>query len=162
MVRPSEDTPNGGTHVLAVCAPLGQLNYFVALALQQHGEQSALRKGRGHNVVSFCFSCPKDGQFSQGFRSFLRQVPYKSRRAFAREGHTPRTRSASAWTAADLPVTLQPVIQCTWMQGEDAVPSTRQLSNPPGFRAAFPRRVFGKRDRHAKGPRQDQALTVPA
>ena len=59
MVRPSEDTPNGGTHVLAVCAPLGQLNYFVALALQQHGEQSALRKGRGHNVVSFCFSCPK-------------------------------------------------------------------------------------------------------
>src|SRR5207248_9430744 len=92
MVRPSEDTPNGGTHVLAVRAPLGQLNYFVALALQQHGEQSALRKGRGHNVVSFCFSCPKDGQFSQGFRSFLRQVPYKSRRAFAREGHTPRTR----------------------------------------------------------------------
>src|SRR5260370_38819343 len=69
MVRPSEDTPNGGTHVLAVCAPLGQLNYFVALALQQHGEQYALRKGRGHNVVSFCFPCPKDGKFSQGFRS---------------------------------------------------------------------------------------------
>src|SRR5713101_9861151 len=57
--RPTEGTPNGGTHVLAVCATLGQLDYFVALALQQHGQQSALRKGRGHNVVSFCFSCPK-------------------------------------------------------------------------------------------------------
>jgi hypothetical protein len=46
-VRPSEGVPKGGTHVLAVCATLGQLDYFVALALQQHGEQSALRKGRG-------------------------------------------------------------------------------------------------------------------
>jgi len=46
-VRPSEDIPKGGTHVLAVCATLGQLDYFVALALQQHGQQSALRKGRG-------------------------------------------------------------------------------------------------------------------
>ena len=45
--RPSEGTPKGGTHVLAVCATPGQLDYFVALALQQHGEQSALRKGRG-------------------------------------------------------------------------------------------------------------------
>ena len=45
--RPSEGTPNGGTHVLAVCATPGQLDYFVALALQQHGQQSALRKGRG-------------------------------------------------------------------------------------------------------------------
>jgi hypothetical protein len=47
--RPSEVTPKGGTHVLsvcAVCATLGQLDYFIALALQQHGEQSALRKGR--------------------------------------------------------------------------------------------------------------------
>jgi hypothetical protein len=45
--RPSDGTPKGGTHVLAVCATPGQLDYFVALALQQHGEQSALRKGRG-------------------------------------------------------------------------------------------------------------------
>jgi hypothetical protein len=44
-VRPSEGIPKGGAHVAAVCATLGQLNYFVALALQQHGEQSALRKG---------------------------------------------------------------------------------------------------------------------
>ena len=46
-VRPSEGIPKDGTHVLAVCATPGQLEYFVALALQQHGEQSALRKGRG-------------------------------------------------------------------------------------------------------------------
>jgi hypothetical protein len=46
-VRPSEGTPKGSTHVLAVCATLGQLDYLAALALQQHGEQSALRKGRG-------------------------------------------------------------------------------------------------------------------
>jgi hypothetical protein len=37
--------------VLAVCATLGQLDYFAALVFQQHDEQSALRKGRGHNVV---------------------------------------------------------------------------------------------------------------
>ncbi len=46
-VRPSEGTPKGGTHALAVGATLGQLDYFVALALQQHGEQSTLREGRG-------------------------------------------------------------------------------------------------------------------
>jgi len=46
-VQPSEGTPKGGTHVLAVCTTLGQPDYFAALALQQHGEQSALRKGRG-------------------------------------------------------------------------------------------------------------------
>ena len=45
-VRPSEGIPKGGAHVLVVCATLGQLDYFVMLALQQHGEQSALRKGR--------------------------------------------------------------------------------------------------------------------
>jgi hypothetical protein len=45
-VRPSERIPKGGTNVLALCAMPGQLDYFVALALQQHGEQSALRKGR--------------------------------------------------------------------------------------------------------------------
>ena len=47
--RPSEGTPKGGTHVPPVCATLGQLDDCVALALQQHGEQSALRecKGRG-------------------------------------------------------------------------------------------------------------------
>ena len=46
-VRPSEGIPKGGTNLLALCASPGQLDYFVALALQQHGEQSALRKGRG-------------------------------------------------------------------------------------------------------------------
>ena len=45
--QPSEDTPKGDTHVLAVCATPGQLDYFVALASQQDGEQSALRKGLG-------------------------------------------------------------------------------------------------------------------
>ena len=45
-VRPGEGIPNGGAHVFAVCATPGQLHHFVALALQQHGEQSALRKGR--------------------------------------------------------------------------------------------------------------------
>ena len=46
---PSERSPKGGTHVLAVCATPGQLDDCVALALQQDGEQSALRerKGRG-------------------------------------------------------------------------------------------------------------------
>jgi hypothetical protein len=45
-VRPSEGIPKGGTHVPAACATPGQLDYSVALALQQHGEQSALRKCR--------------------------------------------------------------------------------------------------------------------
>jgi hypothetical protein len=51
--RPSEGIPNGGTHVLAVCAALGQLDYFATLALQQHGQQSALRKGRRHDFPFF-------------------------------------------------------------------------------------------------------------
>ena len=48
-VRPSEGLPKGGTLVFAVRTTLGQPDYFAALALQQHGEQSALRerKGRG-------------------------------------------------------------------------------------------------------------------
>ena len=45
-VRPSERIPKGGTNVPALCATPGQLDYFVALAPQQYGEQSALRKGR--------------------------------------------------------------------------------------------------------------------
>ena len=45
-VRPSERIPKGGAHVPAACVTPSQLDYFVALALQQHGEQSALRKGR--------------------------------------------------------------------------------------------------------------------
>jgi hypothetical protein len=46
---PSEGIPKGGTHVLAVCVTPGQLDYLATLALQQGGEQSALRehKGRG-------------------------------------------------------------------------------------------------------------------
>ena len=47
--RPGEGTPKGGAHVLALCTTPRQLNDYVALALQQHGQQSALckRKGRG-------------------------------------------------------------------------------------------------------------------
>ena len=47
--RPSVGIPKDGAHVLAVCTTLGQLDYFAALALQQDGEQAALRehKGRG-------------------------------------------------------------------------------------------------------------------
>src|SRR5437773_7804690 len=44
--RPGEVTPKGGAHVLALCAAPGQLPYFVALALQQYGQQSTLCKGR--------------------------------------------------------------------------------------------------------------------
>jgi hypothetical protein len=43
--QPVEGTPKGRTRLLAVCSTPGQLNHFVALALQQYGEQSALRKG---------------------------------------------------------------------------------------------------------------------
>jgi hypothetical protein len=60
-VRPSESIPKGGTRVLAVSTTPGQLDYFVTLALQQHGEQSALRKGRdqfSYNEI-FLFFCPK-------------------------------------------------------------------------------------------------------
>jgi hypothetical protein len=46
-VRPSKGIPKGGAHVPAVCATPGQLHCSVVLALQQHGEQSALRKGGG-------------------------------------------------------------------------------------------------------------------
>ena len=44
--RPGEGTPKDGAHVLALCTTPGQLDYFVALALQQHSQQSALCKGR--------------------------------------------------------------------------------------------------------------------
>ena len=43
---PSESIPKSGTHALAVRTTPGQLGYFVALALEQHGQQSALRKGQ--------------------------------------------------------------------------------------------------------------------
>ena len=46
LPRPDEGTPKGGAHVLALRTTPGQLAYFVALALQQHGQQSALCKGR--------------------------------------------------------------------------------------------------------------------
>ena len=45
--RPGEGTPKGGAHVLGLCTMQGQVAYFVALALQQHGQQPALCKGRG-------------------------------------------------------------------------------------------------------------------
>ena len=44
---PSEGIPKSGMHALAVCTTPGQLEYSVALALQQDGQQSALRKGLG-------------------------------------------------------------------------------------------------------------------
>ena len=43
---PGEGLPKGGTHVLAVCATV-RLDDCVALALQQHGHRSALRKRKG-------------------------------------------------------------------------------------------------------------------
>ena len=46
-LSPSEGIPKSDTHALAVCTTPGQLEYSVALALQQHGQQSALRKGLG-------------------------------------------------------------------------------------------------------------------
>jgi hypothetical protein len=51
------------SQVVASCVTV-QPDDCVALALQQHGERSALRKGLGHNVVSFCFS------FSKGWTIF--------------------------------------------------------------------------------------------
>ncbi len=45
--RPIEGTPKGGPHVLAVWVTPGQLDDCGALALQQHGQQSALRKREG-------------------------------------------------------------------------------------------------------------------
>src|SRR5205809_7479740 len=57
--QPSEVTPQDGTRMLALCATPGQLDYFVLLTLQQHGQQSALGKGwecSCHNVVSCWFS----------------------------------------------------------------------------------------------------------
>jgi len=45
--RPGEGTPKGGAPVLASAPTPGQQDYFVALALQQQGQQSALRKGGG-------------------------------------------------------------------------------------------------------------------
>ena len=44
--RPGEGTPKGSAHVLALCTTAGQLAYLVALALQQHGQQSALCESR--------------------------------------------------------------------------------------------------------------------
>jgi hypothetical protein len=42
----SSGTPKGHSHLPLVCATPGQLDHFVALALQQNGQQSALRKGQ--------------------------------------------------------------------------------------------------------------------
>jgi hypothetical protein len=43
--QPSHRARKGRTGLVAVCATFGQLNRFIALALQQHGQQSALGKG---------------------------------------------------------------------------------------------------------------------
>jgi hypothetical protein len=55
---PSEGTPKGSSHLPPVWATLGQLDHFVALALQQNGQESALCKGQVrscHNVVFSVF-----------------------------------------------------------------------------------------------------------
>ena len=44
--RPGEGTRKVGAHLVALSTTQGQLAYFVALALQQHGQQSALCKSR--------------------------------------------------------------------------------------------------------------------
>jgi hypothetical protein len=44
---PSEGIPKSGMHALAVCTTPSQLDYSVAPALQQYGQQSALRKSLG-------------------------------------------------------------------------------------------------------------------
>jgi hypothetical protein len=46
LQKPIERTPKGGTRLLALRATPGQVNHFVGLALQQHGQQSTLRKSR--------------------------------------------------------------------------------------------------------------------
>ena len=46
-VRPSKGIPKDGMLVFAVRTTLVQLDDCLALALQQHGKQSALRKGLG-------------------------------------------------------------------------------------------------------------------
>jgi hypothetical protein len=43
--QPSKRARKGRTQLAAVCTAFGQLNHFVVLALQQHGQQSALGKG---------------------------------------------------------------------------------------------------------------------
>jgi len=43
--QPVEGTPKDPARPLAVCSTPRQLDHFVALALQQYGEQSTLRKG---------------------------------------------------------------------------------------------------------------------
>src|SRR4030095_13448856 len=56
--RPGEGTPKGGAHLVASCPTPGQLAYFVALALQQHRQQSALCKSRGqfsHDAIFLFF-----------------------------------------------------------------------------------------------------------
>jgi hypothetical protein len=45
--RCGEGSPSGRTQVLRGCATPGQLEYFAEPVLQQHGDQRALRKGRG-------------------------------------------------------------------------------------------------------------------
>ena len=57
---PAEHMPtilNDGVSMLGVCAALGQLDCFMALPLQQHRQQSTLRKCRrcGPNVVFGAF-----------------------------------------------------------------------------------------------------------
>ena len=41
---PNEGIPKSGVHALAVCTLPSQLENFMSLALQQHCQQSALRK----------------------------------------------------------------------------------------------------------------------
>ena len=61
------------TSLLTACPASSQLDRFVALALQQHCQQSALCKGRGrgHNVVFAVFH-----KRLLGFDSALDRFPY--------------------------------------------------------------------------------------
>src|SRR5947207_6802191 len=100
--RPGEGTPKGGAHVLALCTTPGQLAYFVALALQQHGQQSALCKGRrsfSHHRNLSISPCPKDsviypvGEYSLAVFSERLTV---SCRATSRLGKRSTTRCGSS------------------------------------------------------------------
>jgi hypothetical protein len=61
-----------------MCGTPGQLDHFVALALQQNGEQSVLRKGRAERDVSFAppsAAVALDGRTMTVITSTRRQQP---------------------------------------------------------------------------------------
>ena len=91
--------------MLAVRVTPSQLDDCVALALQQHGQQSALRKrkGRGgfsHNLVAFCFSCLKMDNFRRDSVHSCGRFAINLG-GLSRGGPYPQDLDASAWTAPD-------------------------------------------------------------